>query len=86
MAGEGYLLSIMEKQMTIGTNQVKRDRYKLCSNCGNFSHFSEPQDFCMVCGTKFMSACWNCHEPILYPTARYCPACGGQLVNKNNET
>ncbi len=64
------------------SNQARRDRYKLCPNCSNFSHISEPQEFCMVCGTKFILECHECHEPILYPTAIYCPACGGKLVKK----
>jgi rRNA maturation endonuclease Nob1 len=75
----------MDQKTNIGTVHVKRDRYKLCSNCGNFSHISEPQEFCMVCGTKFLMECWKCHEPILYPTATYCPACGNRLVNKNHQ-
>lgn len=60
--------------------RVRRDRYKLCSNCSNFSHFTETQEYCVVCGTKFISECQRCREPILYPTATYCPACGGRLV------
>jgi rRNA maturation endonuclease Nob1 len=74
----------MESKTKIVTVHVKRDRYKLCPKCGNFSHFTEPQDFCMVCGTKFLTECFTCHEPIIYPTATFCPACGNRLVNKDH--
>ena len=66
--------------MKTDKTNVIRDRYKLCAKCGNFSHFAEQQNFCMVCGAKFLSECPRCSEPILYPTAVYCPLCGENLV------
>jgi rRNA maturation endonuclease Nob1 len=62
------------------TSRVVHDRYRLCGHCGNFSSASEPQTFCMLCGTKLIDACPRCKEPIVYPTARFCPACGERLV------
>lgn len=57
-----------------------REQYKLCMQCGNFCHLTEGQAFCMLCGTKLIEKCPGCHEPIFYPTAKFCPACGKVLV------
>lgn len=57
-----------------------REHYKLCLQCGNFSHSTEEQIFCMLCGAKLVEKCPCCQEPIYYPTAKFCPACGQLLV------
>lgn len=59
---------------------VEKDRYKLCPSCGNFVGFVEKNDYCILCGTKLIEDCPKCHEPIIYPVARFCPACGERLV------
>ncbi|MDL1894572.1 hypothetical protein FBQ87_17040 [Sphingobacteriales bacterium CHB3] len=64
---------------------VVRSRYKLCPHCGNFSEFSAEHIFCIVCGVKLLEECKQCREPIIYPTARYCPACGTQLVRNGSD-
>jgi len=65
-------------------NVVMRERYKLCPWCSNFSEFSAQHVYCIVCGEKLIEECEQCHEPIIYPTARYCPACGAQLVKSRS--
>ena len=65
---------------TAPTTKVSKDRYKLCPSCGNFARVEEVQTFCMVCGERMIHECPNCHEPIIYPTARFCPVCGVMLV------
>lgn len=61
-------------------NYVEKERYKLCSVCGNFVSLSEKDQFCVICGAKLIDECPNCREPILYPVARFCPSCGQRLV------
>jgi hypothetical protein len=34
----------------------------------------------MRCGTEMIEECLQCLEPIIYPTAKSCPACGIALV------
>lgn len=65
--------------------QAVRDRYKLCPSCGNFSAYSSRGEFCIVCGEKLIDQCPHCREPILYPTAKFCPVCGTSLVSVNEE-
>ncbi len=60
--------------------RVQRECYMVCPVCGNFSASAELLNFCLACGTKLINACPQCHEPILYPTGKYCPVCGVQLV------
>lgn len=60
--------------------RVERERYMLCPLCGNFSACAERLSFCLACGTKMIDACPRCHEPILYPTGKFCPMCGVKLV------
>lgn len=63
---------------------VVRERYKLCPHCGNFCHHAEPQEYCIICGTRLIVECPACLEPIIYPTARFCSVCGGVLVKGTN--
>jgi hypothetical protein len=56
------------------------ERYRLCPQCANFCALAEPQAYCMICGAMMIEECGGCKEPIIYPTARYCPACGDALV------
>jgi hypothetical protein len=65
---------------------VLRERYRLCPNCGNFCHFDEEQKFCIRCGTKMIEECLQCLEPVIYPTAKFCPACGEVLVAGDDTT
>ncbi len=65
-------------------HRVVQDRYRLCGQCGNFCSTSENQTYCMICGEKLMDECPRCKEPIVYPTARFCPACGILLVQVQN--
>ncbi len=66
-------------------SQAIRDRYKLCPSCGNFLPCSARGEYCMVCGEKLIDECPHCKEPILYPTARFCPVCGTSLVSMDEE-
>ncbi len=56
--------------------KVTRDRYAICPSCAYFSHSTEHLTYCILCGTKMVCECSECLEPILYPTAKYCPSCG----------
>lgn len=56
------------------------DGYRLCPQCGNYSHVSEGQSYCGLCGTKLLGACPRCGSAIHYPTARFCPDCGVLMV------
>ncbi len=62
------------------SGMVAKARYKLCPSCGNFVGYPEKDTFCTVCGERFIVACPRCREPILYPIARFCPACGQAVV------
>jgi predicted amidophosphoribosyltransferase len=64
--------------------RIVQERYRLCGQCGNFCGVSENQIYCMICGEKLMEECPRCKEPIVYPTARFCPACGIILVKAQN--
>jgi len=66
------------------TNRVNVERYKLCPNCGNFYSEMEDVDYCGVCGEKLIDHCPRCHEPILYPTSKFCPLCGERYGKDNN--
>ncbi len=59
---------------------VSKERYKLCPGCGNFVGYLEKDVFCMLCGERLLEACPHCQEPVIYPIAKFCPACGQQLV------
>jgi len=59
---------------------VSKERYKLCPSCGNFVGYQENDIFCMLCGERLADACPRCQEPIIYPIAKFCPACGEALV------
>ncbi len=69
---------------------VTDKRYKLCPSCGNFAEFSDKQVYCTICGEGLIAECQKCHEPILYPTARFCSVCGNGLrtlqAKNNNES
>jgi hypothetical protein len=54
--------------------------YRLCPQCGNYSHVSEGQSYCGVCGTKLIEECPRCHAAVHYPTARFCSDCGLLMV------
>ena len=56
----------------------KDERYKLCPSCGNFADFLSSEIYCILCGTRLLDACPECHAPIHYPTAKFCPLCGGK--------
>ena len=73
-------------QDTRDNTRVTHERYRLCGQCGNFSDVSEGHTFCILCGAKLMEECPRCKEPIIYPTARFCPACGERLVSEENST
>jgi hypothetical protein len=62
------------------TGTATHRRYRMCPSCGHFCLIDEPQEYCMLCGTTMISECPECIEPLIYPTARFCPACGTQLV------
>jgi hypothetical protein len=59
---------------------VTRARYRYCPHCANFCHFTEKLDYCILCGTRMIDECPECREPIIYPTAKFCPACGNGLM------
>ena len=56
--------------------------YKLCPSCGNFTVSKDEDVFCIVCGEKLIDECPHCKEPIIYPTAKFCPVCGSGYNNK----
>ena len=55
-------------------------RYQLCPSCGSFVHFTERMSYCIVCGTRLLNDCPQCHEHIIFPTGKFCPTCGTALV------
>jgi predicted amidophosphoribosyltransferase len=59
---------------------VSKERYKLCPACGNFVGFVEKDVYCVMCGERLIDACPRCLEPVIYPIAKFCPACGEHLV------
>ncbi len=66
--------------------RITKDIYRLCPECGNFAHLSLGQIYCVNCGAKMIDRCFRCGEPIIYPTARFCPICGeGYLKDKRGE-
>ena len=65
---------------------VLKERYMLCPSCGNFAHYSQKQVFCIFCGEKLIEECPDCREPIIYPIAKFCPACGTGLVKGGHQT
>lgn len=69
----------MEETMTKGF--VKKVRYKICSSCSNFVSLSDRDTICVICGERLIDKCPNCREPILYPVARFCPACGERIIH-----
>ena len=54
----------------------EEDFYKLCPNCGNFSHIQENHTFCSVCGGKLIEECPGCNTKIINPLGKYCTECG----------
>ena len=76
--------SMSTSQDVHNKHQVVQERYKLCGHCGNFCGVAENQVYCIVCGEKLMEECPQCKEPIVYPTARFCPVCGKLLVQMQN--
>lgn len=67
-------MPILSKHMP--EEKVIRDRYAICPCCDYFSHSAEHVAYCILCGAKMSIECAECLEPILYPTAKYCPSCG----------
>lgn len=61
-------------------DKKKSDWYRLCPNCGNFSHKIENHSYCSLCGTKLMEECPNCKIKIENPTAKYCVKCGIKII------
>ena len=45
-------------------NYLSADFYKLCPQCGNFSHINEKHTFCLVCGEKLIDECPECGKKI----------------------
>ncbi len=75
--------------MTIGNSRpdgatIEKGRFKLCPTCGNFVPFADKDVYCAYCGSKFIEECAGCREPIIYPLARFCPACGARLVTQKD--
>jgi len=75
-------LNIKKKELETSINE-QRDYYKLCSNCGNFSHIKENHIHCSVCGTKLIEECPKCKTKIENPTAQFCVKCGMRMVDNN---
>ncbi len=59
---------------------VSKSRYKVCSSCSNFISVADGDEYCTVCGERFIDSCPNCREPILYPVTRFCPSCGKRII------
>jgi predicted RNA-binding Zn-ribbon protein involved in translation (DUF1610 family) len=55
------------------------DYYRLCPNCGNFSHVKENHTFCSLCGEKLILECPACKKKIINPLTKYCPECGNSF-------
>lgn len=72
----------MERTGLQNTNpaSIVNDRYQICPSCGSFIRYTERVSFCILCGTRLLNECPQCHEHIMFPTGRYCPACGTALV------
>ena len=61
---------------------VIKDIYKICPVCSNFLPIKHKDIYCIVCGEKYVTACPQCSEPIIYPVSKFCPVCGTKLENK----
>jgi len=55
-------------------------RYQLCPTCGSFGPYAKRVNFCIVCGSRLLDECPQCHKHIVFPTGKFCPACGEALV------
>ncbi|MGC8596158.1 MAG: double zinc ribbon domain-containing protein [Candidatus Kryptoniota bacterium] len=56
--------------------KVELERYRLCPGCGLYYSMAEQVLFCPNCGERLIEECPRCGEPIVYPTAKFCPVCG----------
>ncbi len=70
--------------MSSSTKKIHKERYKICPNCHNFTHYETNETYCIVCGEKLIDKCPNCLEPVIYPTSTFCPVCGTMLLRKKN--
>jgi hypothetical protein len=67
------------KSETELSTKILKDRYKICPKCGNFTNYSDTNSYCHLCGTKYVSECTECKEPVIYPLSKFCPACGTRI-------
>ena len=61
----------------------EKNFYRLCPNCGNFSHIMENHKYCSLCGTELIEECNNCKTKIENPTAQFCVKCGERMLRNN---
>ncbi len=54
--------------------------FRLCPSCGFFEEHDSGKIYCSVCGMRLLEKCPECYAPIYYPTAKFCPACGGEYI------
>ena len=76
---------MISKKTNINFDKTISDQtnyYKLCQNCGNFSHINENNIHCSVCGKKLIEKCPDCKTKIENPIAKFCVKCGTQILDK----
>ena len=60
----------------------EKNFYRLCPNCGNFSHVQENHKYCSLCGKELIEECKNCKTKIENPTAQFCVECGERMLEE----
>lgn len=64
------------------------NEYKICPHCNYFSHITEPDKYCTLCGSELLIKCVECSHPFDNPYAKYCKYCGTlikKVEDKENE-
>ncbi|MBB5295063.1 double zinc ribbon domain-containing protein [Deinococcus metallilatus] len=50
--------------------------YHLCPRCGRAVPAQTQEVFCVNDGTRLLTACPGCAQPIRSPYSQFCPRCG----------
>ncbi|MBX3009444.1 MAG: zinc ribbon domain-containing protein [Melioribacteraceae bacterium] len=61
------------------------NEYKICPHCSYFSHISEQDKYCSLCGSELLVKCTDCGHPYDNPYAKYCKHCGRLIKNVHDK-